>query len=158
MKSEILSGLWVASKDEFDDSMFMIHKKIDFIINCTTINIENYISILNEKYNKNILYLNIPINDSRNELKRNNVLLLDNMNDITSTIYTYINTNKHVLIICESGTQTSLTIIACYMIKYGRVDFDFVSHTLHSKHIKLDTNKNLYNYCIKQYYIQLKQQ
>ena len=149
MKSEIISGLWIGSKEKLEDYKFIINKNIKYIINFTTNNIDNYISIIYEKYNMKILYLNIPINDDIND-----VLLLDNMNDIVNIIYKNINNN--ILISCNTGYNASLTIISCYLIKYGKIDYNFVSKALISRNKLLDNSNNLYNYCIKQYYIELK--
>ena len=46
----------------------------------------------------------------------------------------------------------------CYIIRYGKVDFDYASIAIRSKNISLDSVENIYNYTIKQYYIELKQQ
>ena len=154
MKSEIISGVWISSKEKLEDYKFIINKKIKYIINCTTINIDNYISIIHEKYNIKILYLNIPIDDNINNIKKNNVLLLDNMNDIINIIYKNINNN--ILIVCNTGYNAALTIISCYLIKYGKIDYNFVSKALISRNKLLDNSNNLYSYCIKQYYIELK--
>ena len=154
MKSEIISGVWISSKGKLEDYRFIINKKIKYIINCTTINIDNYISIIQEKYNTKILYLNLPIDDDIANKKKNNFILLDNMNDIVNIIYKNINNN--ILIVCNNGCNASLTIISCYLIKYGKIDYNFVSKALISRNKLLDNSKNLYNYCIKQYYIELK--
>jgi len=158
MKTEILSGLWLSSKDEITKSKFLLEKNLDFIVNCSTSNIEDYISLLNEKYNKSIKYVNLPIRDVHLEIKRNSILLADNMNDITNMIYKYIKKNKNVVVVCNTGKQASFTIGMCYIIRYGKVDFDYASIAIRSKNISLDSVENIYNYTIKQYYIELKQQ
>ena len=158
MKTEILSGFLLSSQNEITESKFLLEKNLDFIVNCSTENIENYISMLNEKYKRDIKYVNLPIRDVQLEIKRNSFLLVDNMNDITNMIYKYIIKNKNVVVMCNTGKQTSLTIGMCYIIRYGKVDFDYASIAIRSKNILLDTTQNMYNYTIKQYYIELKQQ
>jgi protein-tyrosine phosphatase len=158
MKTEILAGLWLSSKDEITESKFLLEKNLDFIVNCSTSNIEDYVSLLNEKYGKNIKYVNLPIRDVHLEIKRNSTLLVDNMNDITNMIYKYIKKNKNVVVVCNTGKLASFTIGMCYIIRYGKVDFDYASVAIRSKNTSLDAVENIYNYTIKQYYIELKQQ
>ena len=158
MKTEIISGVWVSSIEEINKSKIFIEKNLDFIINCSTTNIENYIAVINEKFLRNIKYVNLPIRDVHLEVKRNSTLLLDNMNDITNMIFKYLRNNKNVIIVCNTGKLASLTIAMCFMIRYGKVDFDYASMAIRSKNNSLDTTENMYNYTIKQYYIELKQQ
>ncbi len=158
MKTEILSGFWLSSKNVVTESKFLLEKNLDFIVNCSTTNIDNYISRLNEKYNKNIRYVNLPVRDVHLEIKRNSNLLVDNMNDITNMIHKYLKKNKNIVVMCDTGKLTSLTIGMCYIIRFGKVDFDYASMAIRSKNVLLDTTENMYNYTIKQYYIELKQQ
>tara|TARA_Y100001958_G_C21137929_1_gene477404 strand:- start:186 stop:668 length:483 start_codon:yes stop_codon:yes gene_type:complete len=158
MKTEILSGLWLSSKKELSDSKFLLEKNIDFIVNCSITNIEDYISAINEKYNKDIKYVQLPIRDVHLEVKRNSTLLLDNMNDITNIIVKNIKRNKNVVVVCNTGKLASFTIGMCYIIRFGKVDFDYASIAIRSKNTSLDAVENIYNYTIKQYYIELKQQ
>ena len=118
MKTEIISGVWVSSIEEINKSKIFIEKNLDFIINCSTTNIENYIAVINEKFLRNIKYVNLPIRDVHLEVKRNSTLLLDNMNDITNMIFKYLRNNKNVIIVCNSDKLASLTIAMCFMIRY----------------------------------------
>lgn len=157
MKVEILSGLWLASEEEVNESKFIINKNITFIINCTTINIDKYITIINEEHHKNIKYLNVPLNENAVDIKKNNIVLLDNMDDLTRMIQEQLNNNKNILIFCKTGITTSLSIIVCYIMRYGKVNIKFIETTLKSLYPTFNISGNKYNYCIKQYYIQLLQ-
>lgn len=156
MKVEILSGLWIASFDELGTTKPLIKKQIDHLINCSTTNTDKYILALNEKYKTKIKYVNLPINDEPENIKKNSLLLIDNMNDITELIHNNLKSNKNVMIICNSGIQSSYTIAVCYLMRYGRIDIDYAVSSLLSKNNNLDHTTNKYNYCIKQYYINLK--
>lgn len=156
MKVEILSGLWISSFSELNKTNIIINKNIHHIINCSSTNIDNYISKLNEKYNNSIKNTYLPIKDTLEKVKSNSLLLVDNMNDITNIIYKTLHENKNILIMCDSGTQTSLTIAICYLIRFGKIDIDYARNALYNKCELLDYTRNRYNYSIKQYYINLK--
>lgn len=156
MKVEILSGLWISSFSELTKTNIIINKNIHHIINCSSTNIDNYIAKINEKYNNSIKNINLLIKDEITEIKRNSLLLVDNMNDITNIIHKILHENKNILIICDSGTQTSFTIVICYLIRFGKIDIDYATTALYSKCELLDHTRNKYNYSIKQYYINLK--
>jgi protein-tyrosine phosphatase len=158
MKTEIISGLWISSINEIKKSKFLINKNLDFVVNCTSLNIDNYISIIEEQHEKSIRYINIPIRDIPADVKKNSILLVDNMNDITNMIHKYIANNKNVIIVCDTGLHASLTISICYLIRFGKINLEYASIAIRSKNNLLDIKKNLYTYTINQYNIELKQQ
>jgi len=148
MHCEVLSGLWISDCKSLNNKKFIYDKNITFIINLTNIEITKY----NE--DKDIDILNIPINDSY-DVKYNNIYLLDNMTDILSNIQRKL-LNHNVLISCYSGFHASVSIMICYLIKYGNVNLEYAYNSLVSKNSKLSDIKTRYMYCINNFIVLLK--
>ena len=64
-------------------------------------------------------------------------------------------TNRKVLVSCDSGFHSSVAVMICYLIKYGKVNLEYAYNSIISKNTKLSDIKTKYMYCIEQYIILL---
>lgn len=118
---EILPDLWLGDENSIQDLVFLNEKKISCIINCT-----KYLDFNPNYHNE----YNIRINMDQ---YRDNVKILFKINETVEAIHNFLNQGKAVLIFCKDGKQNSSTIMAAYIIKYGKVSLGQSIEYLRSK-------------------------
>jgi hypothetical protein len=116
---EILPNLWIGNSETLK------HKdrlNIDYIINCSKDlhflgNCNNYKSGI------------------KNNLEKYEIIkMYEYLIETSDFINTKLLTNKSVLVTCNTGNQQSVTIIASYIIKYGKMTLNNVIKSLRTKH------------------------
>jgi dual specificity MAP kinase phosphatase len=113
--TEIIPDLWIGDKNSIDDITFLSENKIKCIINCTK-DLD-----FNHSYS-NAEHIKLNIDDQPNKhLFENNMEMYNKLEDVVKYIHRYLNKNESILVYCCAGKQRSATIIAAYIIKYGKV-------------------------------------
>ena len=101
--NEILPGIWLGCENDIYNKQLLINKNITSII--STVKIKTKIELIH-----------LPLNESNM-----NNLFLEYINDIILFIHKKNRNFKNILIYCKKGDQISPAIIACYLIKYGKI-------------------------------------
>ena len=111
MKIEIIPGLWMATKNYSDNAEFLKDKNIGFLVNCY-----NDLEFLGKsnQYNDEIRR-----NIEKYEILKFNKYLFE----ITELMYNKIKSNVNTLVFCEDCNQKSPTIVLCYIIRYGMINY-----------------------------------
>jgi len=113
--TEIIPDLWVGDRDSIEDLIFLNDNKFNLIINCTR-------DVEFNKHYTNCENIRLPIDDQpHRNLFQSNIDLYNKLEDIVEYIHEYLGQNKSVLIFCKEGRQRSPTVIAGYIMKYGKV-------------------------------------
>ena len=121
--NEILPGLWLGDKASSHNTDFLSAKKIQCIINCTL-----DLPFINDK---NIVKKRIPVNDDLSY--ESNEVMIKFLNNTIDLIQKNMLQNKNTLVHCYAGKQRSATVIACYLIKYGRIKRESVYDLIRTK-------------------------
>jgi hypothetical protein len=114
--TEILPDLWIGNKNCIEDMMFLSENNFQCIVNCT-----KDIHFNNNYTKAEQVRLSIDDNPTTN-LFDNNMKMYNRMIDITKYIHYYLCQNKAVLIYCHNCQQLSPTIVAAYIMLYGKVN------------------------------------
>ena len=117
---EIIPNLWYGSIDACTNYGFLSNYHIKkLIIANRRIKIDNHelpietINIRNSYYDSQIL--------------------LESLDNFTESIHNHISNNEGVLIICDTGIQCSPTIIAGYLMKYGKMKWEIAKKAIKMK-------------------------
>lgn len=113
--TEIIPDLWIGDKYSIEDVTFLSENKFKCIINCTKdldFN-DNYMNAEN-------IRISVGDNPSIN-LFENNMEMYDKLDDIIKYIHYHLGKNESVLVYCHAGIQRSATIVAGYIMEYGKV-------------------------------------
>jgi protein-tyrosine phosphatase len=109
---EIIEHLFIGSAASLNDS-----DNFDLIVNCTP-------DIFIKDPNKTI---RIPVKDNQDECNKLLQLLKDT--DVLEKIKTTINNKQRVLVHCYAGQQRSCALVACYLMKYNKMNpYTAVNH------------------------------
>jgi len=113
--TEILPDLWIGNKNSINNLTFLKENNFECIINCTK-ELE-----FNKKYTRSE-NIKLSINDNpTTELYDNNIDMYNKLDEIIKYIHHFLTDNKSVLVYCSAGSQRSATIIATYIMYYGKV-------------------------------------
>ena len=121
--NEILPGLWLGDKASSHNTDFLSAKKIQCIINCTL-----DLPFINDK---NIVKKRIPVNDDLSY--ESNEVMIKFLNNTIDLIQRNLLQNINTLVHCYAGKQRSATVIACYLLKYGRIKRESVYDLIRTK-------------------------
>jgi len=125
--TEILPDLWVGDKRCIRDTKFLKDNKFKCIVNCSK-KIE-----INDDY-MDAEYIHLMIGDkSHTDLFRDNLELYKKFDDIIKFIHKYLCQNKAVLVYCKGGLQRAPTIIAGYIMRYGKVSSECAINYIKTK-------------------------
>jgi len=107
---EILPNLWLGNINIARNSIFFTKNNIKIVFNCSKD--INFFS----NYTENI---RIPIDDNlkKTEIKK----MYDYLDKAADLINTKLSNNEGVLVHCYAGKQRSATIIAAFLMKYGKL-------------------------------------
>ena len=110
---EIIPNLWLGDDKSVFENM-STYKNLDFVfVNC---NKDLEFLYKSKKYKDGQMKLNLE----KYELIR----FYKYLNDIVIFIYDNIKNNKSVIVHCNDGNQKSPTIVAAYLIKYGKMTIE----------------------------------
>lgn len=127
---EIIPLLWIGDKDDAYDINFIQDNNIDIVINCTS-------EIPYPKWYKdgdNIKYLRYPFRDNPNQNGYNdNHQMFEELNNITDYIHEHLLQLKSILVHCHLGKQRSPTVIAGYLMRFGKMDLNNAMQCLEQK-------------------------
>ena len=127
--SEIIPNLWIGDKTDAHNINFIREFDIRLIINCTK-NIEFHPKYLHQK-----IRVNVDDKDSSNVILENKKLY-HCLIDLINTIHTYLQKNQAILVHCYAGAQRSATVVAAYLIKFGKIDYKTAVKYIQTKRIK----------------------
>ena len=113
--TEILPDLWIGDKHSVEDLIFLSENKIKCIINCTK-DLD-----FNHQYNQ-AEYIRLSIDDHpKISIFDDNMNMYSKLEDIIKYIHSYLGRNNSVLVYCSAGKQRAPTIVAGYIMHYGKV-------------------------------------
>ncbi len=141
MFTEIFPNLWICNKKGLHDIAFIKSRNITCIINCTISNDTP------KDIDKSIDYLRIPISDNPSTSSvADNELMLSNLPMIVEYIHQKLIVNKVVVVCCNNGMQRSASVVAAYLMKYGRVSLKKAVLYIQGK--RADTFKPMMNFYV----------
>ena len=112
MKIEIIPGLWISTKSYSENADFLKDKNIGFLVNC-----QKDLDFLG---NSKGYTDEIRINIEKYEILKFNKYLFE----ITEMIHNKIKQNINTLVFCEDTIQKSPTIVLCYIMRYGMINYN----------------------------------
>lgn len=122
-QNEIEKNLWLGDYRSSSDKEFLKTQNIRLVVNLSK-NL-NFIDLDNiEKYR-------VPIHDNRSH--ESDVGMITHFPDIYKKIDYYLSNNMGVLVHCRAGMQRSATIIALYLMKKRKLDFENAKKFIRSK-------------------------
>ena len=116
---EILPNLWIGNNE-----ILKVKEKlnINFIINCT-----KDLHFLG-KYSQYKM-------EMKNNLEKYEIIkMYEYLNETSEFIYKKLLENNSVLVVCETSNQKSASIIAAYIIKYGKINMNNTINSIRTKH------------------------
>ena len=121
MKIEVLPGLWISTIGYSENAEFLKDKNIGFLVNC-----KNDLEFLGKS---NGYSVEIRRNIEKYEILKFNKYLFE----ITEMINKKIKENKNTLVFCENCNQKSPTIVLCYIMRYGMINYQNSLEILRTK-------------------------
>ena len=120
--TEIIPNLWLGNSIIAKNKNFFETNHIVVSINCTKDTIEN------ERSKK---MLKLSVSDS---LEKEDIIKMYNLLDKTCDyIYKHLKTYNGIIVFCYAGKQRSATVIAAYLIKYGKMSLIEAIQTIRTK-------------------------
>jgi protein-tyrosine phosphatase len=136
MKVEIIPDLWLGN----DQSALNTQDDNFVYINCS-----NDLSFLGRAQQYNI--------EIKNNLEKYEILkMYQYLNETVEFIYKNLINLKPVLVHCETGTQKSATVVAAYLIKYGKINIEQAVKLIKTKKIDCFTPDIDYFFSLEKYY------
>ena len=124
MPVEIIPNLWIGNKADSANIYFLKMKNIKCIINCT-VNVPFNKSIQYDNELKKIECIRIPVNDNpAKSYIEDNKYLYEHIIPIIYHINKYLLKMKTVFVHCNMGKQRSASVIASYLMYYGKIDIN----------------------------------
>jgi len=150
MVIEIINGLYLGSKIDSHNPIFLNSRKIKVIINTTT-----EIPFLKDCENLGIQCIRVPIsheneNDEKN--KKQNDEYYYQFRDLCKLIDLKLLQNKNILIHCSSGkTRGSTLVLAYLMFKLRNLDKNKIYKLLETKYQMVPIEKHLFSNAIQKW-------
>ena len=120
---EIIPNLWISNLQTANDLIQVSSKNIKVIVNCS----KNYNTcIVDSTYR-------VPVSASSGETFHECELLYKYLDSAVNFIHTKLMNKNRVLVCCPTGKQQSATVIAAYMMKYGKIKLNISCNYLYSK-------------------------
>ena len=136
MKVEIIPDLWLGN----DQSALNTQDDNFVYINCS-----NDLSFLGRAQQYNI--------EIKNNLEKYEILkMYQYLNETVEFIYKNLINLKPVLVHCETGTQKSATVVAAYLIKYGKMNIEQAVKLIKTKKIDCFSPDIHYFFSLEKYY------
>lgn len=150
MAIEIINGLYLGSKIDSHNPVFLTSRKIKVIINTTM-----EIPFLKDCENLGIQCIRVPIsqnneNDEKN--KKQNDEYYYQFRDLCKLIDLKLLQNKNILVHCSSGrTRASILILAYLMYKLRKKDKIEIYKLLATKYQMVPFDKNIFSTAIRKW-------
>ena len=125
--SEIIENLWVGNLSSATNKEELEKINIDTII-VSAIGVR-------ELFPENFNYISVPFRDVEDEP------ILDKIIPLLPQIRELLEQHKPVFVHCMMGASRSVTIVACYLMKYHNMPSDKVIEFMKSKRNAVDPNK-----------------
>jgi protein-tyrosine phosphatase len=144
MAIEIINGLYLGSKIDSHNPIFLSSRKIKVIINTTT-----EIPFLKDCENLGIQCIRVPISK---EYDKQNEEYYYQFRDLCKLIDLKLIQNKNILIHCSSGkTRGSTLILAYLMYKLRKIDKGEIYKLLSTKYQMVPLDKNVFSTAIQKW-------
>ena len=136
MKVEIIPDLWLGN----DQSALNTQDDNFVYINCS-----NDLSFLGRAQQYNI--------EIKNNLEKYEILkMYQYLNETVEFLYKNLINLKPVLVHCETGTQKSATVVAAYLIKYGKINIEQAIKLIKTKKTDCFSPDIDYFFSLEKYY------
>jgi protein-tyrosine phosphatase len=147
MAIEIINGLYLGSKIDSHNSIFLTSRKIKIIINTTT-----EIPFLKDCENLGIQCIRVPISHENEKNEKNNDEYYYQFRDLCKLIDLKLLQNKNILVHCSSGKTRASTLILVYlMFKLRKLDKNKIYKLLETKYQLVPIEKNLFSRAIQKW-------
>jgi protein-tyrosine phosphatase len=152
MAIEIINGLYLGSKIDSHNPVFLTSRKIKVIINTTT-----EIPFLKDCENLGIQCIRVPISYENEKNEKHNDEYYYQFRDLCKLIELKLLQNKNILVHCTSGkTRGSILILAYLMFKLKKLDKNKIYKLLETKYQLVPLEKNLFSRAIQKWDEELK--
>ena len=147
MAIEIINGLYLGSKIDSHNSIFLTSRKIKIIINTTT-----EIPFLKDCENLGIQCIRVPISHENEKNEKHNDEYYYQFRDLCKLIDLKLLQNKNILVHCSSGKTRASTLILVYlMFKLRKLDKNKIYKLLETKYQLVPIEKNLFSRAIQKW-------
>ena len=147
MAIEIINGLYIGSKIDSHNLVFLSSRKIKVIINTTT-----EIPFLKDCENLGIQCIRVPISHENEKSEKQNYEYYYQFRDLCKLIDLKLNQNKNILVHCSSGkTRGSTLILAYLMYKLRKMDKTEIYKLFGTKYQMVPLEKNVYSSAIRKW-------
>ena len=152
MAIEIINGLYLGSKIDSHNLIFLNSRKIKVIINTTT-----EIPFLKDCENLGIQCIRVPISNENEKIEKQNDEYYYQFRDLCKLIELKLQQNRNILIHCSSGkTRGSTLILAYLMYKLRKIDKTEIYKLLGTKYEIVPLEKNFFSVAIRKWDEELK--
>lgn len=149
MAIEIINGLYLGSKIDSHNPIFLTSRKIKVIINTT-----NEIPFLKDCENLGIQCIRVPISS---DYEKQNDEYYYQFRDLCKLIDLKLQQNKNILVHCSSGkTRASTLVLAYLMFKLKKLDKNKIYKLFQTKYQLVPIEKNLFSRAIQKWDEELK--
>lgn len=143
---EVLPHFWISYYKNGNNISLIKNKNIKYIIHISKN--ESYL-----KKNIDIEEIRIPIDYNENQsYEEQNIIMYEQLSDITDYIHTKINNNANILLIGYEFKQDLDTIIIAYFIRYGKLNIRDSIIFLKTKKDNIFQPKCLFYYSLNKFY------
>ena len=147
MAIEIINGLYLGSKIDSHNPVFLSSRKIRVIINTTT-----EIPFLKDCENLGIQCIRVPISHENEKSEKQNDEYYYQFRDLCKLIDLKLLQNKNILVHCSSGrTRGSILILAYLMYKLKKIDKTEIYKLLATKYQMVPLEKNVFSTAIRKW-------
>ncbi len=147
MAIEIINGLYLGSKIDSHNPVFLTSRKIKLIINTT-----KEIPFLKDCENLGIQCIRVPISGDYDKHEKQNDEYYYQFRDLCKLIDLKLLQNKNILVHCSSGrTRASTLILAYLMYKLRKKDKTEIYKLLATKYQMVPLEKNVFSIAIRKW-------
>jgi protein-tyrosine phosphatase len=147
MAIEIINGLYLGSKIDSHNPVFLTSRKIKLIINTT-----KEIPFLKDCENLGIQCIRVPISGDYEKHEKQNDEYYYQFRDLCKLIDSKLLQNKNILVHCSSGrTRASTLILAYLMYKLRKKDKTEIYKLLATKYQMVPLEKNVFSTAIRKW-------
>jgi protein-tyrosine phosphatase len=147
MAIEIINGLYLGSKIDSHNPIFLNSRKIKVIINTTT-----EIPFLKDCENLGIQCIRVPISHENDKIEKQNDEYYYQFRDLCKLIELKLQQNRNILVHCSSGKIRGSTLILAYlMYKLRKIDKTEIYKLLRTKYEIVPLEKNFFSVAIRKW-------
>lgn len=147
MAIEIINGLYLGSKIDSHNPVFLSSRNIKVIINTTT-----EIPFLKDCENLGIQCIRVPISHENGKNEKQNDEYYYQFRDLCKLIDLKLHQNKNILVHCSSGrTRASTLILAYLMYKLRKIEKTEIYKLLATKYQMVPLEKNVFSTAIRKW-------